>query len=306
MIIGHESIINFFSEAIKNSYLHHAYTFVGPSQVGKRTIASHLGVQLLNTTLEKLNNHPDFFRMERVRDEKSDKLKKNITIEQVRQFKDRFGSKSWSGKYRVVIIDEAELLNEEAANALLKIIEEPPQGVVIFLLTIDDQALLPTIRSRTQIINFLLVNEQVIRDSLEQLSFPNNKVQECVRVSWGRPGRALAFLRDENLFRKYVHEVDRFKKLLHQPFYKKLEVIEDIFGKSEKDDHVQVREELRNILEIWEMQWREIMLTLSKEERRMYSSEKIVEIIDQIYHARILLRKNIHPRLIIENIVLEF
>jgi DNA polymerase-3 subunit delta' len=193
MIIGHQSIINFFEEVFKSGHLHHAYTFVGPNQIGKKVVAYHVGATLLATIPEKINQHPDFFYLERMVDEKSGKLKKDITVEQARNFKTRFQAKSWSGGYQVIIFDEAEFLNEEAGNALLKIIEEPPAKTIIFLLTSNEQALLPTIRSRTQVVHFLSVPEQEIQEALERMSCSKERAQELARISWGRPGRALDF-----------------------------------------------------------------------------------------------------------------
>jgi DNA polymerase-3 subunit delta' len=307
MIIGHNSIISFFEEVFKNQRWHHAYTFVGPNQVGKRTVAYYVGAKLLATTPAKLNQQPDFFYLERMTDEKTGKRKKDITVEQARRFKARFETTSWSGGYHVIVFNEAEFLNEEAGNALLKIIEEPPVKTIIFLLTTDDTKLLPTIRSRTQVVTFSTVPDDIIQDALEKLSCPTDKARELARISWGRPGRALQFFENDEWCKQYTYKVERFKKLLLQPFYIQLQLVEDMFDKDEKDDHIKVREDLICVLEIWEMEWRAMLVGNNDGVvYKNYSIEKIIEIIDKIEEGKKFLRQNIHPRLIIEHILLAF
>ena len=135
MLIGHAKILEFFENALKSGSLSHAYCFVGQGQVGKRTLAKILAAKILKTDLSKLSCHPDFYYLERIEDEKTGKLKKEISIAQARYLKTHLIGKSWSGGYKVVIVDEAELLNEESSNALLKTLEEPKAKTIFFLLT---------------------------------------------------------------------------------------------------------------------------------------------------------------------------
>ena len=130
-IIGHSKIISFFETAIAKNKLAQSYCFAGRDQVGKKTIAHHLAAKILNIQENKLDTYPDFYYLSRQIDEKTGKLKKEISIAQARQIKDRLGSKAWFGGYQVIIIDEAELLNEESGNALLKLLEEAGAKVKI-------------------------------------------------------------------------------------------------------------------------------------------------------------------------------
>ena len=123
-IIGHEKIISFFDKVIANGALAQSYCFVGAGGVGKKTVARYLATQILKVSDKQLNTHPDFYYLCRQIDEKTEKIKKDIGIAQARQIKEKLGRKSWFGGYQVIIIDEAELLNEESANALLKSLEE--------------------------------------------------------------------------------------------------------------------------------------------------------------------------------------
>jgi DNA polymerase-3 subunit delta' len=302
MLIGHQKILQFFEKAQQSGELNHAYIFVGPSQVGKKTVAKYITSNLLGRSIEQLTSNPDFYYIERVEDEKTEKLKKDISVEQIRVLKNRMRSKSWLGGYQVVFIDEAELLNEEGSNAILKLLEEPPEKSIFFLITQDDQKLLPTIRSRAQLVFFSLVPEQEIKVALESWGAGSKQAEELARDAWGRPGRAVEFFQDEEVYKKYVQEVERFNSLLGQPFYKKLKLLEDLFGKGEKEDHIRNREELDGVLELWIMKWREKLLA----EQQPANQKKIISILDSLEQARVLLKQNIHPKILVEQVVLEF
>lgn len=306
MIIGHSKIIEIYTQAFQRGKFHHAYIFVGRSSVGKRTVARYLASNLLQIPVEKIDIHPDFLYVERWFDEKTGKHKKDITIEQARIVKETLSTKSWSGGFRIVIVDDVERLNEEASNALLKILEEPPEKSIIFLLTTDNKVLLPTIRSRAQTVLFPLVSEEVIKQALIDKGCNEVQATDFACAAWGRPGRALSFLQDEELYKSYNQEIERFKKLLHQPFYTQLKLLEHLFKKDDQD-HIEQRESLISVLEMWEMQWRQLLIEGNKtSEQKKYTPELIITILTKLTEARALLRKNIHPRLVVENIVLEF
>ena len=97
MIIGHRQIVDFFEKAAAGDRLGHAYGFVGVSGLGKRFMADNISAKLLKTELHKLAVHPDYILVERSEDEKTGKLKKNITIEQARDLRSRLQTTSWSG-----------------------------------------------------------------------------------------------------------------------------------------------------------------------------------------------------------------
>ena len=137
-IIGHEKIIAFFDKLVTNGALSQSYCFVGSDGMGKKTVARYLATQLLKIQDKQLDTHPDFYYICRQIDEKTEKIKKDIGIAQIRQIKEKLGRKSWFGGYQIIVIDEAELLNEESGNALLKSLEEAGAQRVFFLLTPPD------------------------------------------------------------------------------------------------------------------------------------------------------------------------
>lgn len=317
MIIGHNDIFSYFEKAIESDSLGHAYCFVGADGVGKRTVAKLLASRLLNVSADKLYFSPDYFYLERIEDEKTGKLKKDISIDQARDLHSRLQGKSWQGGYQVVIVDEIELLNKKSSNALLKTLEEPPSKTVFFLLTNDDNAMLPTIRSRCQLIFFPIVkNSEIVKGLLEK-GISEMDAEICAALAWGRPGRAIELAEDSDKRSEYYKEIARLEKIISAPFYVQLKEVDDLFG--DKTDHIRERAKLQKILELWMMLWRDVFLMKKNPERQVYagiaelkrktenfSSTQIVEIIDSLMEARILLGKNIHPRLLIEQILLKF
>ncbi len=316
MLIGHQKIVRFFDNAIKNGALGHAYCLVGTDGIGKRATANYLAAELLKVLEDKLSSHPDYYYLARAVDEKTEKLHKDITVKQARALRERLHNRSWLGGYQVIIADEAELLNDEAANALLKVLEEPPKQSVIFLLTTDEQAMLPTIKSRCQMIYFSLVPEEEISAGIAALGGSQDESALCAKLSWGRPGRAVELWRDDTKRNEYYLELQRLHALVRAPFYSKLSAVEELFGK--KDDDVQIkRGRWQNILKIWQMVWRDVLLykmavnggASGESDLIKYSDlseNKILRIIDRISKAEKLMGENINPRLLIEEAMLEF
>lgn len=311
-IIGHKKIISFFENLIASNSLSQAYCFSGKDSVGKRTVARFLASQLLKVEDGKLDTHPDFYYLSRAVDEKTGKLKKEISIAQSRQIKERLGSRSWFGGYQVVIIDEAELLNEESGNALLKILEEPAQKRIFFLLTSDDSRLLTTIKSRCQMMYFALVSDAEIEQGLMQAGKDLQVAKEAVALAWGRPGRALEMAESEDAKVAAGAELNRWQQIVAEPFYKKLASMDDLLVDEEKNKNSSVRtsEKLQDVLETWQVVWREVLLDkiLGKENKILtkqdFSAGKIVELVDAFKKSQILLGQNVNPKLVVEQILL--
>jgi DNA polymerase-3 subunit delta' len=158
-IFGHERVQGLIARGLERGRVPPALLFVGPSGVGKRTMALALGRALLCETrgtfpcdrcsscLRCLKGlHPDLFLVEA--------LTKVIKIDQVRDVVREIGSTPFEGRARAFVIDDAHELTEQAANALLKSLEEPAARSHVMLVTSAAQALLPTVRSRCQLIRF--------------------------------------------------------------------------------------------------------------------------------------------------------
>ncbi len=164
-----------FLEAFATGRMHHGWLITGPKGVGKATLAWRMAKFLLAqppagdaglfgapppaTSLDIGPDHPvahrmaalsepGLFLLRRPYDQKTSKLRQEITVDEVRKLKNFFALSATDGGRRVVIVDAADELNVNAANALLKLLEEPPEGAVLLMISHQPSRLLPTIRSR--------------------------------------------------------------------------------------------------------------------------------------------------------------
>ena len=300
---------------IDKDSLSQSYCFVGANQAGKRTAARYLSARLLKIeeTLyqngagqAKLDTHPDFYYLARQIDEKTDKLKKDISAAQAKQIKIRLGGKSWFGGYQAIIIDEAEKLNEEAGNALLKLLEGTAGRRVFFLLTTDDNALLPTIRSRCQMFYFLPIDNKEIENGLIKSGVDSASAAAAALMSWGRPGRAVQMANEENIRQGFNNEIVRWQNIINQPFFKKSKSLEDLFD--EKVDNLRTGEKLSDAIETWTVLWRDKMreqvLAPAAENSRDLSIGQIAALINSFNTAKSLLAQNVNPKLVAEQVLL--
>jgi DNA polymerase-3 subunit delta' len=150
-----------FLDAAATGRLHHGWMLTGPRGVGKATLAWRIARHLIGggDTLDMAPEHPVFrqvaalgspqlFLCRRPWDDKAERLRTAITVDEVRALKAFFQLSAAEGGRRVAIVDAADELNTAAANALLKVLEEPPAGAVLLLVSHRSAALLPTLRSR--------------------------------------------------------------------------------------------------------------------------------------------------------------
>ena len=215
MIFGQDRAIEQFASAWAGRKLHHAWLLAGPRGVGKATFAmaaarrvladaagpqSHLrGVQSNPDhpvgKLVDAGSHPDMRWLERLTNEKTGKLNRNIKVEQVRALGEFMGMTSALSAWRAVVIDSVDDLEPSAANALLKMLEEPPANSLFFLVSHAPGRLLPTIRSRCRRLSFEPLDDEAMTSILEG-NAPHLSAAERSRIvskSFGSAARALAF-----------------------------------------------------------------------------------------------------------------
>jgi len=160
---GHKRQLEFLENALNRGKLAHAYVFAGPSGVGKRQIAMKLAEQLLESGIKDF--HPDFLEIN------SDN---GIKIEQIRDLIYKLSLKPYQSKNKVALINEADEMTVEAANALLKSLEEPKSFTYLFLITTNPNRLPKTILSRCQKLTFgPLGNNKAEETGDQYLTFRN-------------------------------------------------------------------------------------------------------------------------------------
>ncbi len=215
-IIGHKRQQEYFSKILSKGVFSHAYLFYGPAHVGKRMFAEEVAKGLLCEkgrrvlggcgtcrSCERVASgaHENVVRLGREETLVSKKEKrKEIPIEDIRELRRMASFAVSRDSWRVVIIDEAERMSQEAANAFLKLLEEPPQRTVFFLITSELESMLATIRSRTQGVYFSPVREADIQAFLESEKIPSGRKEEIIRAADNRPGIAVSFVRSEEEF----------------------------------------------------------------------------------------------------------
>ncbi len=304
-VIGHRQILDFFDRARSQGTLSHAYCLVGPSKVGRRHIARYVGAQLCETSIEAIDAHPDFVNVARERDAKTSKLKRDISIDQIRELTSRLRRSSFNKDgYKVAIIDGAEHLSRGASNALLKTLEEPRSKTIIFLIVEDERQLLATIRSRCHV---LYVNPVPVEE-LGDLSAHVDAKQ--LSQALGRPGVLKEWMETQELFSEHRDAVSLFESMLGKPLYEKMQTIDHLFG--DKTDHIAAREKLIQTLDVWNVCIRDMLLAnIGQGASRVFShndvsvdTKVLFTIEKQLTSAKQLLKQNIHPRLVVETILL--
>lgn len=214
-LAGHDAQLATFAAAMKSDRLHHAWLLTGPKGVGKASFAMLAARRLLAeavgpdvdrrefdvpdahpiAALIAAGSHPDLMVLNRKTDEKSGAVARSITIDQVRGLQRLFATTGSYSSRRVVIIDAVDDLERGGANALLKNLEEPPEGSLFLLVSHAPGRLLPTIRSRCRTLRFqrleIGVMTSILRRELPEAS--ETEITALLRAGEGAPGRALAF-----------------------------------------------------------------------------------------------------------------
>jgi DNA polymerase III subunit delta' len=220
---GHEAVVDAFRRALQRGRLAHAYLFTGPAGIGKHRFALELAKALLceaprqpgefdacdrcsSCLLVDAGTHPDLYQARRPADAHE------FPIELMRELCNSFSLRSARGRGKVVVIDDADDLNDESANSFLKTLEEPPPGSVLILIGSSPDRQLATVVSRCQVVRFAPLALEIVEELLNQQGIDDAALrQRLVRLCEGSPGRARE-LADPALWsfrRRLVDELSR-------------------------------------------------------------------------------------------------
>lgn len=212
---GHTKVETALLDACQSNNLHHSLILAGPRGIGKATLAFRLARHLLKPEEEDglfgaepaavsfemspedtifrqvaAGGHPALKVVERARNNDTGKVARDITVGDIRVLSDFFRKTSVSGSWRIAIIDPAEDMNNNAANALLKILEEPPERSILILISHAPGRLLPTIRSRCQFMQMSALPLQDMTAVLDALGVRVNgdEIELLSKLSEGSVG----------------------------------------------------------------------------------------------------------------------
>lgn len=204
-ILGHEQIIAHLQNAIEEDKVSHAYIFNGPEASGKMMLAEVFAMALQCEGEGKRpclecrscrqaadHNQPDIIYV-------SHEKPNTIGVDDIRtQINNDIDIKPYSSRYKVYIVDEAQKMNQQAQNALLKTIEEPPAYAIILLLTTNADSFLQTILSRCITLNLKAVKEDKIKEYLmKHYQIPDYQADICAAFSQGNVGKAIQLASSE-------------------------------------------------------------------------------------------------------------
>lgn len=206
-LFGHDRQLAQFAKAVSSQRLHHGWILSGPRGVGKASFAREAARQLVDpsnhySSMIEQGSHPDIVWVRRLPKElpkdgeaadPDAELKRSIAIDQIREVQHRLTTRPSMADKRVVIIDAADDLERGGANALLKSLEEPPQGTYFLLISHMSDRLLPTIRSRCQMLRFDPLSDNDMTAALNILlpDAGSNEIAALVRTGRGAPGEAI-------------------------------------------------------------------------------------------------------------------
>ena len=321
-IVGHRNVVNFLQRSLGNPVAAQAYIFVGPAHIGKATVAKHFINALIPGVVditEKDNVaghtfHPDVYWLDREVNAKTEKLKKNISIEQIRLLQNKLSLRSFLNTYKICVISQAQHLSTEAANSLLKTLEEPNAKTILILLAEHLNGLPPTIVSRCQILRFLPVATQDIFDHLLSLKIERKKAKNLAQLAFGRPGVATSLAAESQRYADYLSAAKAFLTLLKADINDKFKVAGELAKTNDTDG-------LSQVLDSWAAVLRDLLvmnywsanavahLSLAADLEKVasvYRRDQLLHIFLKLKQTKIFLRANVNPKLALENLVLNF
>lgn len=330
-ICGNERVVEFLRLAIINKQLAHAYLFVGPAHVGKNEVARKFisSIFCLNQQdsefcgqchhCRQLKNglHPDFYFIERRLDEKTDKLKRDITIEQIRELKNKLQQGSLLGHYKVALISGAQYLNQNAANALLKLLEEPTPKTVIILLVDEPEAVPQTILSRCQVLRFSPVAHYKIESFLSAAGLELSSSQQLSHLAVGLPGLALEFSRNKEFLMSYNQDISNLLKIPTLNISGRLKLAANLM--EWQDDETFNIARLNQLFDRWQTVLHDLIIIIDNRDSLMINinllgglkilGERLTftgvkRLFQLIKEARDYSQQNISSKLILENLII--
>ncbi len=323
-IYGHKQQIRFLQESLKQNQLAHAYLFYGPKGLGKKLIVQYFAQSLWCQSksnipcqqcsacrLVKQESYPDLYVL--------GKNQEDLSADSIKEFLAKLSLTGVMGGQKLAIIYQVDKLNLFAGNALLKVIEEPPQKTTIILIAEQLKALPSTIISRCQLLKFRPLNKQEMLDWLNNFKFTAREKETVANLSFGKPGLALEFIEDN--LQSFRQHIDWLLKILNDDDFSALQTLDNWFASLKKENPNYKIYELGNLtkqqLNFLELMIRDMLwINLGRlpannlyedQLKKMAGNFSIAWLLKNllaINNLRDKINKNVSPQLLWENLIL--
>lgn len=318
-ILGHEQIKEHFHNALMSEKISHAYILSGETGMGKKSLANAFALSLLceNQKTDPCGScpackqvlsgsHPDLIYV-------THEKPASIGVDDIRiQINDAIQVRPYSSPYKIFIVDEAEKMTQQAQNALLKTIEEPPSYAVILLLTTNQDAFLPTILSRCVKLKLKPLRDEVIKNYLsDTMKMSSVDAEVYAAFSRGNLGKAIAIASSEVFHEMHQSMVKLLSRIKMMDISEILDWIKEI-----KDQGYDIKE----CIEFIQMWYRDVLLYKAAEDEESLifrnevrtirdistgsSYEGIERILEAMDQARVRLEANVNMELALELMLL--
>lgn len=201
-IIGNDKIKKDLDLAVKNNNVLHSYMFCGQEGIGKKLIAKEFAKKILCINKEfkdcsscikfNSNNHPDFYIL--------NEAGETIKVDQIREITNKINEKPIVSEKKVYIINDSDKMTPDAANCLLKTLEEPPEYAVIILIVSNESLILSTVKSRCMKIKFDNISEDELKRFLKEQKGYDNLGENFLKLLNGSIGIALNLVQNKEIF----------------------------------------------------------------------------------------------------------
>ena len=292
-LLAQNKIITLLEHELKAGQLPHANLISGPHSIGKMTLALDIA-QALNCEEKeppcgscraclriKAGKHPDIHIID-LDNESQDQRKQEVKIgiEHIKDIQSGAKTPTYEGKYKVFIINGAENFSIDAANTLLKTIEEPPPQVVILLLAVSEAEVLPTIVSRCQRIELLpLPGNQITNMLIERYHIAPSRAEFLARIAHGCPGWAINALQDDKVLTERSQILDTLIEIIGADIEKRLN-----FAGYLANEFSRNRRSLNTFFALWSDWWRDLFLVKERHKEFIINIDREEELVQQAAH----------------------